>query len=192
MPDTPGYYAEGPEALVVGLALRGDRKAFAELVRRRQPGLRGLLRRLSRDPDLADDLSQRVFLKVWQKIRSLEDPRRFGPWLKRIAVNEWISEQRRRAKEWTTDRFEEDLPAPAATPGMAMDLDAALATLPAPVRLCIVLSYKERLPHREIVEATGLPEGTVKSHIRRGSLRLRELLQAYEQDTATESMEREQ
>ncbi len=182
MPGAPGYYAEGPEALVVGLAKRGDRDAFAELVRRRQPGLRGLMRRLSRDPDLADDLSQRVFLKAWQKIRSLNDPRLFGPWLKRIAVNEWISEQRRSAKEWTTDRYEGDLPTPPETPGIAMDLDAALATLPAPVRMCIVLSYKERLPHREIVEATGLPEGTVKSHIRRGSQRMRELLDAYAAD----------
>lgn len=175
----PGYYAEGPEALVVGLAMRGDRDAFAELVRRRQPGMRGLMRRMSRDSDLADDLSQRVFLKAWRKIRSLKDPRKFGPWLKRIAVNEWISQQRRDAKEWTTDSYDGDLPAPAETPAIAKDLDAALATLPAAVRMCVVLSYRERLPHREIVEATGLPEGTVKSHIRRGSQRLRELLEAY-------------
>ena len=179
MGDAPAYYAEGPEALVVGLAKRGDRDAFAELVRRRQPGLRGLMRRLSRDPDLADDLSQRVFLKVWQKIRTLKDPLRFGPWLKRIAVNEWISEQRRNANEWTTTIDDAALEAPPETPGIAMDLDAALMTLPAPVRMCIVLSYRERLTHGEIAEATGLAEGTVKSHIRRGSQRLRALLDAY-------------
>ena len=183
MPDAPGYYAEGPEALVVGLAKRGDRDAFAELVRRRQPALRGFMRRMSKDPDLADDLSQRVFIKAWQKIRTLKDPLRFGPWLNRIAVNEWISQQRSDAKEWSTTSYDDEQPAPPATPGIAMDLDAALATLPEPVRMCIVLSYSERLSHGEIVEMTGMPEGTVKSHIRRGSQRLRELLEAYGDDT---------
>ena len=47
MPAAPGYYAEGPEALVVSLAARGDRDAFTELVRRRQPWLRNLMRRFS-------------------------------------------------------------------------------------------------------------------------------------------------
>mgnify|MGYP001794077264 CR=1 FL=1 len=46
MPDTPGYYAQGPEALIVNLAARGDRAAFAALVRRRPPWLRNLKRRL--------------------------------------------------------------------------------------------------------------------------------------------------
>lgn len=182
MPSAPAYYAEGPEALVVRLAAKGDRLAFAELVRRQQPPLRNLMRRFAADPDLADDLAQRVFLKAWRKIRSLKDPRRFGAWLRQIAVNEWISEQRGRSKEWTTDPLEGDLPAPAETPGIAMDLDAALETLPAPVRACVVLSYSEGLSHPEIVEATGLPEGTVKSHIRRGSQRLRKILAPYGED----------
>ena len=87
MPATPGYYTEGPEALVVSLAVRGDREAFAELVRRRQPWIRNLMRRFAGEPTLADDLSQKVFLKAWSRIRQVKNPERFGPWLKRIAVN---------------------------------------------------------------------------------------------------------
>ena len=98
MPSAPAYYAEGPEALVVRLAAKGDRLAFAELVRRRQPLVRNLMRRCSGSADLADDLSQRAFLKAWRKIRSLKDPRRFGAWLRQIAVNEWLSEQRMQKK----------------------------------------------------------------------------------------------
>ena len=60
-----------------------------------------------------------------------------------------------------------------------MDLDRALAALPEPVRLCIVLSYHERMTHPEIAELTQLPPGTIKSHIRRGTHRLQELLSAY-------------
>ena len=60
-----------------------------------------------------------------------------------------------------------------------MDLGGALATLANAVRLCIVLSYHEGMTHPEIAEATKLPLGTVKSHINRGTQRLRQLLSAY-------------
>jgi RNA polymerase sigma-70 factor (ECF subfamily) len=60
-----------------------------------------------------------------------------------------------------------------------MDLDAALGELPPAVRVCVVLAYGEGMSHSEIVEATALPLGTVKSHINRGAARLRQLLNAY-------------
>ena len=60
-----------------------------------------------------------------------------------------------------------------------LDLDAALAALPPAARLCVVLAYSEGMSYSEIVEATAIPLGTVKSHITRGVARLRELLQAY-------------
>lgn len=179
MPDTPGYYAEGPEALVVSLAARGDRDAFTELVRRRQPWVRNLMRRFSGDPVLADDLAQRVFLKAWRSIRRLKQPERFGAWIKRIAINEWIDQQRKHGQPFDAEFDDKTVPAPKTSTSEAIDLDAALATLPDPVRLCVVLSYHERLSHTEISELTGLPAGTVKSHIRRGSYKLRELLSAY-------------
>jgi RNA polymerase sigma-70 factor (ECF subfamily) len=179
MPDAPGYYAEGPEALIVNLAARGDRDAFTELVRRRQPWVRNLMRRFSGDPVLADDLSQRVFLQVWRKIRQVRHPERFGGWVKRIAVNVWIEHQRgsdaHRNREYDDGRQ----PGRQASPSAALDLDRALATLAGPQRLCVVLSYHERMTHGEIAALTGMPAGTVKSHIRRGSGKLRELLSDY-------------
>ena len=65
------------------------------------------------------------------------------------------------------------------TTSVALDLDRALSTLPEEARLCIVLGYHERMTHAEIAEFTGLPLGTVKSHIRRGSKKLQEELAAY-------------
>ena len=173
MRDAQNHYREGPEPLIVNLAMRGDRDAFTELVRRRAGWLRGLLRRLS------DDLAQRVFLKMWRRIRSLKKANRFGGWLKRIAINEWIDHQRKRAGTWD-EPFDEALqPDIAETPGVGMDLDSALEELPDAVRVCVVLAYHEQMTHPEIVTATGLPIGTVKSHIRRGSARLRARLIDY-------------
>ena len=179
MPDAPGYYAQGPEALVANLARRGDRDAFAELVRRRQRWLRNLMRRLCRDAELANDLAQGVFLKAWRRIRTLREPEKFGAWLKRIAINDWMHYQRKNDAGWTVDFDEQDAPVAPAGVTTGIDLDNALATLPARARLCVVLSYHERLTHAEIAELTGISLGTVKSDIRRGSARLREQLAAY-------------
>ena len=60
------HYPECPETMIVGLARSGDRRAFEELVRRRQSSIRNLMRRCCRDVTLADDLAQQVFLQVMQ------------------------------------------------------------------------------------------------------------------------------
>ncbi len=179
MPAAPGHYAEGPEALIVSLASRGDRDAFAELVRRRQSWVRNLMRRLSGDATLADDLSQQAFLQAWRRIRQLKEASRFGTWLRQIAVNEWLQYQRRNDPLRGAAGDDNTVSAIPDSGSVAIDLDQALATLPGPVSLCIVLSYYERMTHEEIATATGTKLGTVKSHIRRGSERLREMLSAY-------------
>ncbi len=173
-------YAGSAEALLVRLARNGDRLAFAELVQRRQGWVRALMRRCSGNAALADDLAQQAFLQAWQNIGHLQQPGRFGAWLKRIAVNTWLQHLRR--NDPLRHAAEEDALPPSRedVTGLAMDLDGALATLRGDVRLCIVLSYNDGMNHKEIAELTGLPLGTVKSHIRRGTKRLQKLLAAYD------------
>ncbi len=94
----------------------------------------------------------------------------------------WLQHQRRQDALSGAEEFDEHIDpgrAQSAANGLAMDLDAALARLAGPVRTCLVLSYAEGLSHGEIAELTDLPAGTVKSHIRRGAQRLRQLLSAY-------------
>ena len=165
--------------MLVGLARAGNRDAFAEIVRRRQSWIRNLMRRCCRDASLADDLSQQAFMQAWQSIRQLQDADRFPAWLKRLAINVWLQHKRRRDPLREADPQDPGDAAVEEQPGIAMDLDRALATLAEDVRLCIVLSYYERLTHDEIAEFTGLPLGTVKSHIRRGTEKLQQELAAY-------------
>lgn len=181
MPAIPGHYAAGPEALVVSLASSGDRDAFAELVRRRQSWIRNLMRRCCHDENLADDLSQQVFLQAWRKIRQLKDAGRFGSWLKQLAINEWLQYRRKNDVLRGAESEEGITMSQQDKTSVAMDLDQAIALLPDPVSLCIVLSYHARMSHAEIATLTDMQLGTVKSHIRRGSERLRELLSAYDE-----------
>jgi RNA polymerase sigma-70 factor (ECF subfamily) len=169
------FLGKSPESVLVGLARTGDRDAYAEIVSRRQNWIRNLMRRCCRDPALADDLAQQAFMQGWQSLRQLEDPNRFAAWLKRMAINLWLQHKRRNdpTPHSPGDATTEEQPA------IAMDLDRALATLADDVRLCVVLGYHERMTHNEIVAFTGLPLGTVKSHIRRGTQKLRQELAAY-------------
>lgn len=165
------------ETALAGLAIAGDDAAYGELVRRRHSQLRDLLRRLCRNPALADDLSQQAFLQAWRRIRTLQAPGAFGPWLRKIAVSLWLQHLRSPGSRREESAVEEPMHEP--TTGQWLDLDRALSQLSPDVRLCIVLAYGERMSHREIAEATDLPLGTVKSHITRGASRLRDLLCAY-------------
>jgi RNA polymerase sigma factor (sigma-70 family) len=170
---------EANETAVVVLAMNGDDAAFSELVRRRQNATRQLLRRLTRDPALADDLAQQSFVQAWKSLRSLKSPSAFGAWLRKLTVNCWLQQARLKKREVELDEaLLADTPV-AATTAERLDLDAALARLPPDARLCVVLAYSEGMSHAEISDTTALPLGTVKSHVNRGAARLRELLRAY-------------
>jgi RNA polymerase sigma-70 factor, ECF subfamily len=174
----PASLATLDEPSVVALARTGEQAAFAELMRRRQAGLRSMLARLCRNQALADDLAQEAFLQAWRQLPNLKSHDAFGGWLRQIAVNAWLQHRRKRG-EAALDDVQFDEPWSEPTLGERMDLLAALQTLAPPVRLCVVLAHSEGMSHGEIAESTSLPLGTVKTHVNRGSARLRELLSAY-------------
>ena len=163
-----------PEAALVALARRGHDVAFEELVRRRQAVIRGLLRRLSGDAALADDLAQEAFLQAWTNLSRLRAPDAFGAWLRQIAVNVWLRHARRvhLPMEPVEDH---DISSEGGIGGVSdrLDLETALGKLRPPERLCVVLAYAEGMTHTEIAGTTGLPLGTVKSHVARAAAKMR-------------------
>jgi RNA polymerase sigma-70 factor (ECF subfamily) len=164
--------------------MAGDDAAFSEVVRRRQSAIRNLMRRLCRDPALADDLAQQTFLQAWRTLRGLKSVNAFGAWLRKVAVNVWLQHVRTGRAQWVSveDLPEIESPAPAPVLNEQIDLDSALATLPPDMRLCIVLTYSEGMSHGEISAMTTFPLGTVKSHVTRGAARLRKFLHSYQHD----------
>jgi RNA polymerase sigma factor (sigma-70 family) len=171
-----GSLGDAVEALVVMLAVSGDDRAFAELVRRRQGSVRGLLRRLCRDASLADDLAQEAFVQAWRTLGQLRNAGAFGGWLKQVAVRTWLQHARRAKLDLETLDAADTHAAMMPDADARLDLDRALGTLSPAQRLCAVLSYGEGLSHGEIADATGFPLGTVKSHVARGGARLRDCL----------------
>ena len=177
---TPAKTLRGAaESTVVALAQSGDDDAFDEIVRRKHNQVRRFMRFLSKHPSDGDDLAQQVFLKAWRSIPQLKSPIKLDAWLKTIMVTTWLDHVRRREIAVTTKLDPADVATHRDSTKERLDLDAALGKLPDAMRLCIVLSYYEGMTHGEIARLTDMPLGTVKSHIARGSARLREILRAY-------------
>lgn len=168
-----------PDSIVVALACAGDASAFGEVLRRRQSRVRKFMYHLCRQSSLGDDLAQQVFITAWRSLHQLRSAAAFDGWLKRIMVNTWLEELRRGALVTTSEVDLANLRAQHDATAERLDLDAALATLEPQMRLCVVLAYNEGLSHPQIVALTGLPLGTIKSHIVRGAARLREILADY-------------
>lgn len=167
------------EAALITLAATGDRHAFEEIVRRRQSQVRNFMYYLCRNSTERDDLAQQVFLTLWRSLGSLRSADAFDSWLKRIMVTTWQQSFRRERMSYADESQLPEHFTSGESPSQRLDLNAALALLSPPMRLCVVLAYDGGMTHEEIAAATQMPLGTVKSHILRGSARLRELLADY-------------
>jgi len=140
------------------------------------------MRRFCNDESLADDLAQQIFLKAWLSLRGLREAAAFGGWLKKVAVSIWLQHLRKNDAIRNAEELEDIEIDAKESASLQTDLTEALAKLPEHVRLCIVLSYQEGFTNQEIAEATEIRLGTVKSHIRRGSERLKQILEVYSEN----------
>ena len=170
------------DSLVIALACTRNLQAFEEIVRRYQNKVRNFMHRLCGRADLADDLAQQVFLKIWKSIHQLKSPGAFYGWLHKVMISIWLEELRRSKLEFA--EWDESLIVETRneSPGVRIDLDGAISRLPPPMRLCVVLAYDEGLSHQEIADTTLIPLGTVKTNISRGAAKLREWLYDYGKD----------
>ncbi len=184
------YSSASDERLVKALAQR-DVKAMEVLYDRHGSYVYSMCLRMVRDIQLAEDLTQEVFLRIWRRPELYDIGRgRFLTWLLSVARNRSIDEQRSRSRRF---RFEEPpslaveeilAAAPAAAsrqdPAVATDeriaVQSALTSLPSDQRLVIQLAYFGGFTQQEISESLGQPLGTVKTRIRLGLQKLRTML----------------
>ena len=173
---TPGLSQASADAVEVALAASGDAHAFERLYRTHAARVHSLVRRMLGE-DEADEVTQDVFVRVWQKLGTFRGESAFGTWLHRLAVNVALA---RRADLGTRRRrfHEDDAPlelvsARGASPEATMDFEQALARLPEGARQVFVLHDVEGYRHEEIAEMLGLATGTSKSQLHRARMALR-------------------
>ena len=162
------------------------KEQFIEMIALEQESLRRFLRGLcSGDGFRADDLAQEALLKAYLSFERFEGRSRFSTWLFRIAFNCWYDSQKRAGKESEWLSLEEQLPEwpPADAAESEIDrsheyqqLHLAIGNLPLQEQTVILLYYMEEKSIKEIEIITGMPSGTVRSHLSRGRRHLKEYL----------------
>lgn len=181
----PGSPPSDAELLAAHRA--GDPEAFGRLVDRYRPALWGLaLHSLGGDRHEAADAVQEALLAAYRRAGSFRGESSVRTWLGRIVVNACIDRIRRERLRRTVP-LPRDLPAGgpdvAARVATRLAVDEALALLPVPQRLAVVLVDVQGRPTAEAAAILGVPPGTVKSRCARGRARLAELLGHLREET---------
>jgi RNA polymerase sigma factor (sigma-70 family) len=164
--------------------------AFEDTAQRYQRRVYSFARYLLSNREEAEDVTQEVLLRLWRHHRGV-DEERLGAWLLRVTRNACYDLLRKRRQE-TAAGFrgaslddEESSAVASGEPGPQAAAEtaefrgrllAALADLGEPYKSVVILREVQGLPHREIGEALGIPEATVRVHLHRGRRKLRERL----------------
>lgn len=163
----------------VARAAAGDVRAFEALYRLHLPRVHSLVRRMTAGRD-ADELTQDVFVRVWQKLGTFRGESSFATWLHRLAVNVVIerfrTDQARRARLIDGEQIFELLPGPAQTRDIGIDFESALEKLPDGARQIFVLHDVEGYKHHEIATMLEISAGTSKAQLHRARMMLRKHL----------------
>lgn len=147
----------------------GDRRALEELLEHYQRPVYNAAYRMLGNPEDASDVTQAVFLKVFEHLDSYKPEYRIFSWIYRIAINESINQINRGKRDEALDEGQ-----PSTAPGPAEETESddasrrvqdALMSLQEDYRMVIVLRHFSELSYREISEVLHIPEITVKSRL---------------------------
>ena len=166
---------------VVQRAQNGDMAAFEQLYRENVGRVHALCLRLSADAARAEELTQDVFVRAWEKLGSYRGESAFSSWLHRLTVNVVLNQRRSDGRRTARVLEVEDLTVyetpPEHTPlADPLDLERAIAQLSPAARSVFVLHDVEGYRHEEIARLTGRAEGTCKALLHRARKTLREAL----------------
>jgi RNA polymerase sigma-70 factor (ECF subfamily) len=170
---------ETGERFDVARAQNGDTRAFERLYRAHASRVLGLVRRMM-GGELAHEVTQDVFVRVWEKIGTFRGEAAFGTWLHRVAVS--VILHRRNSLRIERGRIKDDetalhlVPARPTTEDLGMDFERAIEKLPDGARLVFLLHDVEGFKHEEIAAMMGITSGTTKAQLHRARMILRQHL----------------
>lgn len=174
---------------LIAKAVRGREDGFEELVRRYQRPITGYVFRMLGNYESALDVSQEVFIKVYNSLERYSSEYKFSTWLYRIAHNAAIDHMRRNSvnqqsleTENADGAYQLQIESPNPSPEQdhersewRTEIDAVVKRLPGAYRELILLRHSQDLSYDEIADVTGLPLGTVKNRLFRAREMMREI-----------------
>lgn len=183
---------ERSEAELVEEARRGGREAFAELVRRHERRVYGVVYRMAGNHSDADDLAQEAFLTAWKAIGSFRRGSSFYTWIYRIAVNASLTFLKKKGREKERTVFDESLgvagpsrdrmSAPERSSEaieLGSRIEEAVGGLPGHFRAAFALVVDRGLSHAEAARVLGCSENTVSWRMHKARRLLRDRLGSF-------------
>ena len=187
-PETPAVDALSDDDLM-RLAALDRRDAFEALVVRHQRLVFGLATRFLGSREQGRDVTQDVFLSLWAERRKYRPEGRFRSYLTSVCLNRCrVIARRPEHRSWDNDDVLQATAAMPDTAGKEIPLESLLreeqqkavqrylTTLPENCREVMIYRFTHEMPLGEIADMTGMPVGTVKSHILRGLGRIRKMM----------------
>lgn len=174
--------------------LAGEDSAWEALLKAHSRKIYNLCYRFTGRAEEAEDVTQEVFIKVFQTLKSYHAAQgSFGTWLNRVARNHLVDHYRRARKDRVTSSLEDELPEAEQQPSPHMEptgrvesrerrevLQQGLDKLSPDLREAVILRDLHDLDYEEIAQVLSVPQGTVKSRINRGRLELGRVLKRME------------
>lgn len=166
------------DAALVARALAGNEPAFETLVERHQRRIYALAERVLRDHDAADEVTQRTFVRAYERLRSFRGEASFATWLHRIAMNECRDVLRARRRHVDLDTVPEERLATAPEPAASLGprLRELVAELPPRQRSVLTLRVFGDLAFADIARAEGITENSAKVSFHHAVRRLKQWL----------------
>lgn len=162
-------------ALITQVTVFHNKRAFDTLVKKYQsPVRRFFLNLTGGNGPLSDDLAQETFIHAYTRLNSFKNLSNFSTWLYRIAYNVFYDYFRTRKQMEDLDVSEVDVryQVSQSDKGVSLDIYNALQKLSPEERMCVTMRFMEDMSIGKISQITGLPEGTIKSHVFRGKNKL--------------------
>lgn len=177
------------ERTLIAKAAAGDRSAARALYDAHLDRVRRIAFRIAGDPDVADDLTQDVFIQLFRRLGQFRGEAAFSTWVHRVAMTVCLNAMRK-VKRFSTR--ESDLDEALLHPNDHDDLEpdfrerltAAIDALPEGIRVALVMHTIEGFSHAEIGEALGIAEGTSKARVFDARARLKVALAPFLKERA--------
>ncbi|HEY3055885.1 MAG TPA: sigma-70 family RNA polymerase sigma factor [Thermoanaerobaculia bacterium] len=169
------------DRMCVERCLRGDTNAFAEILDRYEKPVYNAIIRLGAGREEARDVSQQVFLKVFERLDTYDPTRKFFSWLYRVAINETINAMKsHRAWEPLSENIADQHPSPEEELGTSQEersMQKALLALDPKYRLALIVRHFLHLSYDEAAQVLSVPVKTVKSRLFTARQLLREIIE---------------
>jgi RNA polymerase sigma-70 factor, ECF subfamily len=181
-------FASATDRDLVAGAVVGFEGSFEELVRRYQRPISAYVYRMVGNYESALDLTQEIFIKVYNSLRQYRSEFKFSTWIYKIAHNAAVDHLRRTSTREQSliqsaegDTFELPIESGRLSPEQEserkerrVEIETVVRSLPANYRELIILRHSQDMTYEEIVDVTGLPLGTVKNRLFRAREMMRQ------------------